>query len=123
MNPNGSVGVEFAEALSTKDFARLTELMHPQIDFRGLTPNRNWEAKDPDNVISGVLRQWFEDDDEIQSLAHVETDAFADRERVGYRFNVRNPDGDFVVEQQAYIHARDGRIDWMRVVCSGFRPV
>jgi hypothetical protein len=46
-----------------------------------------------------------------------------DRERVGYRFRVRNPDGLFVVEQQAYLSGSDGRIEWMRVVCSGFRPV
>ena len=46
----------------------------------------------------------------------------ADRERVGYRFSVTNPDGDFLVEQQAYLEERDGRICWMRVVCSGFRP-
>ena len=53
---------------------------------------------------------------------HVQTDSFADRERVGYRFRVRNPDGLFEVEQQAYIEERDGRIGWMRVLCSGFRP-
>ena len=33
-----------------------------------------------------------------------------------------NPDGPFVVEQQAYYEERDGRIGWMRVICSGFRP-
>ena len=30
-------------------------------------------------------------------------------------------DGQFVVEQQAYYMQRDGRISWMRVLCSGFR--
>ena len=72
--------------------------------------------------MSEILREWFEDKDEIVSLERVETDAFADRERVGYRFSVRNPDGCFLVEQQAYLSERDGRIGWMRVVCSGFRP-
>ena len=74
-------------------------------------------------MVSGALRVWFEDSDEILELRHVETDAFADRERVGYRFLVRNPEGLFEVEQQAYLGERDGRIGWMRVVCSGFRPV
>ena len=46
----------------------------------------------------------------------------ADRERVGYRFAGHNEDGPFVVEQQAYLSERDGRIDWMRVICSGMRP-
>jgi hypothetical protein len=87
-----------------------------------MTPRRTWEAGDPETVISGVLQQWFEDSDEIQALEALETDGFADVERVGYRFSVRNPDGDFVVEQQAYVAERDGRIGWMRVLCSGFRP-
>jgi hypothetical protein len=73
-------------------------------------------------VISRVLRFWFEDTDEIEALEQLESDAFADRERVGYRFSVRNPDGRFLVEQQAYVGARDGQIGWMRVLCSGFRP-
>lgn len=46
----------------------------PEIDFRALTPRRNWE-------------------------------------------------GLFEVEQQVYIGEVDGRIGWMRAVCSGFRPV
>jgi hypothetical protein len=87
-----------------------------------MTPSRSWEAGDPDDVLAILIGQWFEDADEIDALEHVESDAFADRERVGYRFSVSNPDGRFLVEQQAYIEARDGRIGWMRVLCSGFRP-
>jgi hypothetical protein len=118
-----TLGADFAAALAAKDFGRVRELLHPEIDFRGLTPRRFWEAGDPDTVISGVLREWFADSDEIESLEHLDGDAFADRERVGYRFSVRNPEGRFLVEQQAYLGERDGRIGWMRVVCSGFRPV
>ena len=122
MAASGSLGADFARALAAKDFARLSELMHPQIDFRGMTPSRSWEADEPARVISEVLRQWFEDEDEILALEGLESDAFADRERVGYRFSVRNPEGRFLVEQQAYLEERDGRIGWMRVLCSGFRP-
>ena len=36
----------------------------------------------------------------------------------------RNPEGSFVVEQQGYLTTgEDGRIEWMRLVCSGYRPV
>jgi hypothetical protein len=121
MDTPAMLGPEFARALAAKDFGRIAELMHPQVDFRGMTPKRTWEAADPDAVIEGVLRQWFEDSDEIDALERLESDSFADRERVGYRFRGRNPDGEFVVEQQAYLSARDGQIGWMRVLCSGFR--
>jgi hypothetical protein len=122
MNRTPTLGAEFAHALAAKDFDRILDLMHPEVDFRAMTPNRSWEARDGDDVIAGVLRKWFEDSDEIEALEHLETDAFADRERVGYRFSVRNPEGRFVVEQQAYLTAREGRIGWMRVLCSGYRP-
>ena len=116
-----TLGAEFARALAAKDGGRLLELLHPEIDFRGLTPNRNWEANDRDAVVAVLLGQWFEDSDDIEALEELESDAFADRQRVGYRFSVTNPDGRFLVEQQAYLSARNGQIDWMRVLCSGFR--
>ena len=115
------IGADFARALAAKDSGRLLELMHPEIDFRGLTPNRSWEASGRDAVISMLLGEWFEDSDEIEALEGLEGDVVADRDRVGYRFSVTNPDGRFLVEQQAYLFARDGQIEWMRVLCSGFR--
>ncbi len=116
------LGSAFVDALASKDRARLREVLHPKVDFRGLTPNRNWEATSSDSVIDEILAVWFGDSDQIEETLKLDGDAFADRERVGYRLRVRNPDGLFTVEQQAYIAERDGRIGWMRVVCSGFRP-
>ena len=118
-----SLGTDFAEAFASKDGDRVRELVHPEIDFRGLTPSRHWEAGDADAVLEILFGNWLEDSDEVRSLESVETDSFADRERVGYRLRVRNPDGDFLVEQQAYIEERDGKIGWIRLVCSGFRPI
>jgi hypothetical protein len=120
---SASLGTAFATALAAKDYGAIRAILHPAIDFRGLTPSRQWEASDPETLIGTVLTQWFEDSDEIEELLKLETDAFADRERVGYRLLVRNPEGLFEVEQQAYIGEVDGRIGWMRTVCSGFRPV
>jgi hypothetical protein len=117
-----SLGEQFATALAAKDFDRIRTLAHPEIDFRGMTPSRTWEATDPDALIAEILGRWFKPSDQIESLDSLETGAFADRERVGYRFTVRNPEGLFTVEQQAYLTARDGSIGWMRVLCSGYRP-
>jgi hypothetical protein len=116
------LGRQFAEAVAAKDFDRVAGLLDPEIDFRGITPNRFWEASDPVSVISDVLERWFEESDHIEELVAVDTARIADRERLSYRIRGHNPDGPFVVEQQAYFTERDGRIDWMRVLCSGFRP-
>jgi hypothetical protein len=123
VDPSASLGASFAESLAAKDFDAIRDLLHPEVDFRGLTPRKDWEASDPDAVIGSVLSTWFEDSDEIEELVQVETDAFADRERVAYRFRVRNPEGVFLVEQQVYLSERDGRIGWMRTLCSGYRPI
>ncbi|HVG74670.1 MAG TPA: hypothetical protein VM824_04770 [Thermoleophilaceae bacterium] len=118
-----TLGTDFAHAFAAKDADRVRELVHPEIDFKALTPNRNWEASDQDKLVSMLFDEWLEDSDEVQGIESVESESFADRERVGYRLAVRCPDGNFLVEQQAYIGERDGKIGWMRVVCSGFRPI
>ena len=118
-----TLGAEFARAFAGKDSARMHELLHPEVDFKGLTPSRSWEASGADAVIDILFVSWLEDKDHVEGLEAVEDDAVADRDRVGYRCSVTNPDGRFVFEQQAYLSARDGQIGWMRVVCSGFRPV
>jgi hypothetical protein len=116
------LGAAFAEAFTAKDFERVVALLHPEIDFRGLTSSRAWEASGPRALVDDVLRLWLEDSDVVEEVLDIQTDAVADTERVGYRFRGHNPDGPFIVEQQAYLRERDGRIGWMRVVCSGMRP-
>jgi hypothetical protein len=117
-----TVGADFARAFGEKDSARIRELLHPEIDFRALTPSRVWEASNPDDVVEILFGNWLEDKDHVDGIDGIEADTVADRERVGYRLSVSNPDGRFLVEQQAYLSTRDGQIDWIRVVCSGFRP-
>ena len=116
------LGIAFARALAAKDFERVRELVDAGVDFRGLTPNRSWEAIGPEALVGEVLTRWFEPSDRIETVERLETDAFADLEHVAYGFSGRNASGPFVVEQQAYFTARDGRIDWLRILCSGFRP-
>lgn len=115
---------QFARALAALDYERVEELMHPEVSFRAVTPGRSWEATGAREVVANVFPGWFWEGDELVELEHLEVDAFADRIRVGYRVRGRNAtDGEFLFEQQAYLGERDGRIGWMLVACSGFRPV
>src|SRR5262245_51644188 len=109
-----TLGAQFAQALGAKDADRLRELLGADLDFRGLTPRRAWEATTAGEALAIFFESWFEPSDEIESMERVETDAFADRERVGYRFRVRNDEGMHLVEQQAYLSpGDDGRIAWL----------
>lgn len=112
----------FAQALAAKDTGKLRELIHPKVDFHAMTPRRTWEAAGPDDIIAAI-GTWFGPEDEIEALEKVETDAFADRQRVGYRLRVRNDDGLNLVEQQAYLSELDGKIGWLRIMCAGYRPI
>ena len=119
----GPLGARFVRALAAKDFAQVASLLHPEVDFRGMTPGRCWQADTATQVVDEVLRSWFEDSDQIDELLQLDTARLVDRERVGYRLAVSNPEGSFLVEQQAYYETSNGSITWMRVLCSGFRPV
>lgn len=123
MDAGTSLGEQFAQALAEKDFERILSLFDPEVDFRGVTPRRFWKAENPQALVGDVLQTWFDDSDQIEALEKLETDAFADRERVGYRLRINNPEGHFLVEQQLYLSSDNGRITWMRSLCSGFRPV
>ena len=117
-----SLGELFARAVAAKDHDEVRHLLDADLDFRAMTPGRIWEADGPEDVVQ-ALRLWFGDSDHIEAVEAVESDHFADRERVGYRLRVRNPDGVHLVEQQAYLSQQDGRISWLRVMCSGYRPI
>lgn len=112
---------QLVEAIAAKDAAGLAALLDAQVSFKGLTPRRFWEADDPAGVVA-VFGQWFEPSDHVDRLVSMEVgEDVSGMHRVGYRLELSNEDGPQVVEQQAYFTERDGRIDYLRIVCSGFR--
>jgi hypothetical protein len=117
-----SAGREFVEAFVARDFERAGAALDPEVDFRALTPSRAWEASGREQVVAEVLESWLEEDDRVEELVALETGDFADRRTLSYSVRGSNGDGPFTFEQQAYFTERDGRIDWIRIVCSGFRP-
>jgi hypothetical protein len=117
-----NLGQSWAHAVATKDGDAVRNLLHPDLDFRAMTPGRIWEGANADDVL-GALGLWFEDSDHIERLVSVEHDVVADTERVSYRLQVRNDDGLHLVEQQMYLREREGRIGYARIMCSGYRPI
>jgi len=118
----GEISRRFVTALAAKDAAGLTGLLGAEIDFAGLTPGRTWEARTAGEVAGIVLGTWFGPEDVIERVESVTTGEVAGRHSLGYRLRVSNPDGRFLVEQRAFLDVDGGRITWMRVLCSGYRP-
>ncbi len=112
----------FVDAILARDFPRARGLLHPDVDFRAMTPNRVWEASGPAGVEE-VLRAWFEHPErEVERVDAIEPSSIEDTVRVGWRVYGSGADGPFVYEQQAYVREDDERIVWLRVMCSGPRP-
>ena len=121
---HNGIGERFAEALAKKDSTALLDLLDSEVDFRGLTPSRFWEASSARALVDDILLgAWFEATDHIDSLEDVQLGSVADRSRVSYLLRVSNPDGVYLVEQQAYFGVENGRISWLRILCSGYRAI
>jgi hypothetical protein len=120
MSDATTLGRAFAEAFAGKDVAEMAALLHPEIDFHALTPRRTWEAQGAEQVISDVLQRWQDDFNDGAKLVEVASHSFADTESLTYRFTGFDAEGPFVCEQHAYLTEDAGRINWMRLVCSGF---
>jgi hypothetical protein len=117
------VASAFVDAIVARDVARAAGLLHPEIDFRAMTPRRIWEADGPAGV-EAVFRAWFEDPDEdVQKVEATEPVSLEDTVRVGWLVHISDADGPHIFEQQVYVRERDARIAWMRVICSGWIPL
>lgn len=120
------LGRRFAERVAAKDVVGVQQLLDATVDFRAMTPSRFWQAEDPAGVTDIVFGHWFEPSDRIEALDTVTSDLVVDRCHLSYRLQIRNDDGLHLVEQQAYFMIDNNspeRISWMRVMCSGFRPI
>ncbi|SDH92492.1 hypothetical protein SAMN05192558_103268 [Actinokineospora alba] len=118
-----TLGERFAHAIAQRDRDGMTALLTDDVDFKALTPGRFWDAGSPAEVLDVVFANWFTESDHIDALAEVESGKpVGDTQRTGYRLDITNPDGTHVVEQQVYYRERDGRLLYLRIVCSGYRP-
>ncbi len=122
MNHRSTPGCQLVAAIAAKDHRALRQLLDPAVDFRAMTPRQFWQGASPDDVSSAVS-QWFDDGDDIRGVDKVASESFTDVEHVSYRLQVVSQAQTHLVDQQAYLTTRDGRITWLRIMCAGFRPI
>lgn len=119
-----SPGRRLATAIAAHDDESLRAVFAPDVTFKGLTPNRFWEADDADGAVDIILGSWFEPQDHIDEIVSLDDgELVADTASVSYRFNMTTPDGPRTAEQQVYYRAEGDQITYARVLCSGFRPI
>jgi hypothetical protein len=117
-------GEQFARALAAQDPAALRAVLAARIDFAALTPGRHWTSTDPAEVVGEIiLGRWFGPGRRVTELCSLTTGRIAGCRHVGYLLRVERDGTDHLVEQQAYYTTRDGAIDWLRILCSGYQAV
>jgi len=118
-----TAGEAFARAVAAKDQAALCAVLSDTIDFQALTPGRVFRAESgAEAAVEVILGTWFARA-QMDELCAVTTGQVAGREHVAYRVRVHAGVDEYLIEQQAYYDtADDGRICWMRVLCSGYQP-
>ena len=117
------IGTAFATAMAAKDTAALRGLLAPELDFKGLTPRKFWEGHTPDEALDVFFGNWFQPENDIEALISHQPGAVGERQSVRYRLDILSPDGRHEVEQMAYFSVTDGRIGYLRILCSGYMPV
>ncbi len=114
-------GDDWIQALAEKQLDRLEQFCHPEVVSRLLTPRHYFEL---DNAVDLVAKyhDWF---DECTDLQVVETrvDRVGGRLGIFYRFRLRKREDWYVIEQQVYCTLRDGRVERLHLLCSGFQLV
>lgn len=116
----GTMGEDFVATIAERDREGLRSLLSDEVDFKGLTPSLLWQAEKPEDVEAIVFDHWFEGMT-VTAVPVLDTDDVAGIDQIGYRFEVDTRLGPRVVEQQAYYKVKEGRIMFVRLVCSGFR--
>ncbi len=116
----GAVVRAFLTALESQDFHRMEACFHPDIHFRALVPAGVREVVGPQEAVDW-LQKWFGKADAF-ALMKAEVDSIANRWRIAYRIRLQRMDGWRVIEQQAFCTVKQGCIERMDVLCSGFLP-
>ena len=77
-----TVAERFVQAYTGHNRADLLGVLAPDVDFRGMTPGRFWEASTAEDLVDNVLFHWIDVHDVVQQVLALDRDWMADREHV-----------------------------------------
>src|SRR5438132_12062914 len=117
-----SIGGVFLEALSNRDYERMTSTLAPAVRFRAMLPPgpMEWEGA---AAVADTFSSWFGEAEDFE-LIDASVGEVGGRLHLSWRLRVRPApfgigEGWHVIEQQAYADAGD-TIESLDLLCSGF---
>ena len=115
----------FLHALAKRDWEQLEGLLDSKMRFHALVPgpNNSGELRTSLDRAGAVryLRGWFGGADHFE-IKKSEVHRVASRYHFSYLIRLHDEDGWQVIEQRAYCDIRNGLVEGLDLLCSGFMP-
>ncbi len=115
------LGEGWIRAITESAFERLEGFCHPAVASFLLTPKR-FQSLDNAADLAAKFRGWFGACVDFRVEAS-RVGQVGERLAIFYRFRLRDEDGWSTIEQQLYCDLKEGRVDRLHLLCSGFHPV
>ena len=113
-------GEDWIQAIINQDFEHLTAICHLDIKSTLLLPKRIAHLESATDLAKEV-EDWFGEYDLIQK-EQSRVAMVGEKLAIFYRLICKENSGADIIEQQLYCTVRDGRIEQLRLICSGFQP-
>ncbi len=113
-------GEAWIQAIIDQDFEHLTAICLPDIKSALLLPKRIANLESAIDLAKEV-EDWFGEYDQIQ-LEQSRVAMVGEKLAIFYRLRCKDSTRANTIEQQLYCTVSDGRIEQIRLICSGFQP-
>lgn len=119
--PWQKIGTTWIQAIVDHDYQRISRLCQVNVRSRLVTPSAidKWESAD--DLISSI-RGWFGDTSHIRA-EHGRVDQVGQKLAINYRLTFQEEGKWCSAEQQVYGSLRDGLMERLDLLCSGFQSV
>ncbi len=114
-------GEDWIQAIQDRDFQRLEQFCQSGIVSHLLTPKRSVSLENVADLIA-KYRLWFGECVNFK-LETSRIERVGERLGIFYRFHLQEHDDWYDLEQQLYCTLKDGRVEQLHLLCSGFQVV
>jgi len=115
------VGEDWIGSIIEKDFQRLAGICQPEVRSRLMTPKRMDSYENVSDLIQKV-ESWFHECSSFQK-EQSRVAMVGEMLAIFYQLSCEKNGQPCTIEQQLYCTLRDGLIDQLSLLCSGFQPM
>jgi hypothetical protein len=119
--PEQQLGEDWIHAIAQGDLDRLEGLCQHKVNSRLLTPGQFTNLDRVSDLVA-KYKDWFDGCTDFQ-LETSRIDRIGKRLGIFYRFRLRDHGDWYRIEQQLFCTLRDGRVQQLHLLCSGFQLV